>query len=612
MSSVLAPIFGAGWQAFNNQGAVLAGGKLYTYAAGTTTLSTSWADPGQLTPNANPIIMDSAGRSPNEIWLQQGIAYKFVLQDSTGSPIGYAWDNIVGNYASSGSIPAANVGYSPAGTGAVATNVQTKLRESVSVLDFGADPTGAADSAAAFQAAINSLTAGTVVLPAGSFLSSALTLKTGVSLVGQGPMSKLVVKTGTADFITGTSLANVHLRDFYIDCSNQTAGGGSGMNINGFSDSSMRGVEIYNAGSFGLLMFNAIRSQYIGNTIDTTRRWDGMTISTGSSDCVISGNIVRNSYDSGIGLTNTIGISVTGNVVDRIKVAGNWFAPGIDAAGAVNAVISGNYVKGNEFGISLLLHPNTGQWPKRVTVTGNTVADGKYGIMLGYSTPSIGPFGSLQEIVVSGNNIFNQDVQGIHIDTATDAVLVSGNTVTYGSGDGIYFTASNGITLSGNQVMYNTGNGINCAAGNAKLSMIGNISQNNTASDYAGILPTSTALSANKNTAGFIHSYAYSTYGLGGELINSYGYHGGVSVTVAALATNYNIPNSGIFCGMMTVRDMTVGGSDIWLIDTNGGATKIAGNIAVTLTFNWLSVWRVNQSAGATGHSFAFGFYCNQ
>ena len=51
-------------------------------------------------------------------------------------------------------INASQVVYNPAGTGAVSTTVQAKLRESVSVLDFGADPTGVADSTAAIQAAV--------------------------------------------------------------------------------------------------------------------------------------------------------------------------------------------------------------------------------------------------------------------------------------------------------------------------------------------------------------------------------------------------------------------------------------------------------------------------
>jgi len=47
------------------------------------------------------------------------------------------------------------ISYLPAGTGAVATTVQDKLRERVSVLDFEADPTGQTDSTAAFQKAFN-------------------------------------------------------------------------------------------------------------------------------------------------------------------------------------------------------------------------------------------------------------------------------------------------------------------------------------------------------------------------------------------------------------------------------------------------------------------------
>ena len=95
MSAVLSPVFGAGAQLFNNQGVVLAGGRLLTYLAGTTSLYPTWTASTQLTPNANPIILDSAGRVPNELWLANGTAYKFVLQDAASATLG-TYDYIPG------------------------------------------------------------------------------------------------------------------------------------------------------------------------------------------------------------------------------------------------------------------------------------------------------------------------------------------------------------------------------------------------------------------------------------------------------------------------------------------------------------------------------------
>lgn len=71
-----------------------------------------------------------------------------------------------------GVTPAANISYLLPAVGAVAETVQTKLQQTVSVLDFGADPTGATDSTAAIQKAINAASnANTVELhfPAGIY-----------------------------------------------------------------------------------------------------------------------------------------------------------------------------------------------------------------------------------------------------------------------------------------------------------------------------------------------------------------------------------------------------------------------------------------------------------
>ena len=64
------------------------------------------------------------------------------------------------------------VGYQPAGNGAVATTVQSKLRETVSVKDFGAVGDGVTDDTAAIQSAVNyavSNSKGKIFCPAGLY-----------------------------------------------------------------------------------------------------------------------------------------------------------------------------------------------------------------------------------------------------------------------------------------------------------------------------------------------------------------------------------------------------------------------------------------------------------
>lgn len=89
----LSLLAGAGWQFFDNSGTPLSGGKLYTYVAGTTTPATTYTDATGVQANTNPIILNSAGRVPYEIWLTSGTNYKFILKTSTDTLLG-TYDNI--------------------------------------------------------------------------------------------------------------------------------------------------------------------------------------------------------------------------------------------------------------------------------------------------------------------------------------------------------------------------------------------------------------------------------------------------------------------------------------------------------------------------------------
>jgi hypothetical protein len=95
MTVHLSPVAGAGAQFFDNSGNPLAGGKILTYIAGTTTPLATYTSATGATPHANPIVLDSAGRVPQTIWLDTGSAYKFVLTTAANVPIG-TYDDLTG------------------------------------------------------------------------------------------------------------------------------------------------------------------------------------------------------------------------------------------------------------------------------------------------------------------------------------------------------------------------------------------------------------------------------------------------------------------------------------------------------------------------------------
>ena len=138
MAVNLSALAGAGQQFFDNNGTPLSGGKLYSYEAGTTTPQATYTSVSGVAAHTNPIILDSAGRvATGEIWLTAGQNYKFVLKTSAEVTIA-TWDNITGINGTGLATNASNVGYDPAGVGAVTTSAQAKLREIISVNDFGA------------------------------------------------------------------------------------------------------------------------------------------------------------------------------------------------------------------------------------------------------------------------------------------------------------------------------------------------------------------------------------------------------------------------------------------------------------------------------------------
>lgn len=226
MTVNLSMLAGAGAQFFSSNGVPLTGGKLYSYSAGTTTPQATYTTSAGNVAHANPIILDSAGRVPNggEIWLTDAVSYKFVLKDSSDVTIA-TYDNIAGNgsgiYDSvfarlAQSDGSSLIGFLQSGTGAVATTEQAKLRETVSVKDFGAVGDNATDDTTAIQLAVNS-GAKVVYIPSGTYkVTGVITVPNGVSISGQETGSS------TISALSGFTISNDTAVLYWVNASNCT------------------------------------------------------------------------------------------------------------------------------------------------------------------------------------------------------------------------------------------------------------------------------------------------------------------------------------------------------------------------------------------------------
>lgn len=91
------PFVNPRYQFLDSNGEPLAGGKLYTYEAGTSTPLATYTDRDEGTENDNPLILDSEG--VGTIWLGSG-SYKLVLKDSNDVTL-WTQDGVAHNNANS-------------------------------------------------------------------------------------------------------------------------------------------------------------------------------------------------------------------------------------------------------------------------------------------------------------------------------------------------------------------------------------------------------------------------------------------------------------------------------------------------------------------------------
>lgn len=236
---------GAGQQFFDNNGVPLAGGKVYTYTAGTTTPEVAYTTSAGNVAHTNPIVLDSAGRVPSggEIWLTTTVAYKFTVETSTGVLIA-TYDNVnaastakdlqdfIDKLANANNVAEGDAlvafrqsNASGAYSGTIARTVHQKLQETVSIADFGASPsaTGSVNRAAIVAALAASKS---VYAPPGIYTvtGDTITIPDNTEFFGAGKYATTINFTPDGDkdcFVIGWY---VTLRDMKIVDQYPTAG----------------------------------------------------------------------------------------------------------------------------------------------------------------------------------------------------------------------------------------------------------------------------------------------------------------------------------------------------------------------------------------------------
>jgi hypothetical protein len=239
MAVNLSPI-GNGQQFFDNTGLPLNGGLIYTYQAGSSTALATYTDINGTVANSNPIVLDSSGRTPSEIWLTYGYNYKFVVKTSAAVTLG-TYDNlygIIGVQASVGTvIPTGIISLWYGSIGSVptgwylcdGTNGTPDLRDKFVVgggSTYAVGATGGSADAIVVTHTHTATSTSTVTDP-GHFHSYTQpapgTLVANINGTGQGAVSGstgskttgITVATSTTNASAGTSGTNANLPPYY-------------------------------------------------------------------------------------------------------------------------------------------------------------------------------------------------------------------------------------------------------------------------------------------------------------------------------------------------------------------------------------------------------------
>ncbi|HEX3962748.1 MAG TPA: choice-of-anchor D domain-containing protein, partial [Trebonia sp.] len=221
---------------------------------------------------------------------------------------------------------------------------------SVSVVSEGADPTGAADSSAAFAAAITAAGAGgTVWIPPGSYLVPGhVAVPSNITIDGAGMWWSTII--GAAPGFYGNSAPNassgVTLENFAISGNVQIRDDSAQVNgIGGaYSNSTIKNIWVEHM-KVGVWLDGPMTGLTISGMRIRDTTADGINLHGGVTSSTITNNDVRNTGDDGIALWADSGIGADANItISSNTVQLQQLANGIAVYGGNNNTVNGNLV----------------------------------------------------------------------------------------------------------------------------------------------------------------------------------------------------------------------------------------------------------------------------
>lgn len=420
-------------QFFDANGNPLAGGKLYTYAAGTTTPLATYTDSTGVSANTNPIILDSRGEA--SVWLGSAL-YKFRLDTSTNVSV-WTTDNIdaisastlyvsISNLANTtnNSLGDAIVGFKQSNSSgffvnAVARTVSNKLQEILSVKDFGAVGDGITDDSSAIINAVAASAGKSLYFPAGAYVvGQPIIVPTNSTLYGDIGQTSLKIKTGTyapssGDVFVITGVNNVQI---------------SGIDINGNKGnigSTRNPVHvIYNSQFVTFDRCNFVNCE--GITLNFSTNVDTITV----SNCRF---VNCGGNPDGSDGYRWQAIAFSGSLTQRssnIKVIDCSFSLiGLDCislSDCSNVVISNNVAENS---YTFLFNTPLPSYSDNLTISDNAIYNTNQIPLSNTVNPIAIDLPSVHDCSITGNSIYKCDQSGIGIFTSSTNVTVVGNTL---------------------------------------------------------------------------------------------------------------------------------------------------------------------------------------